>query len=188
MTVQFEDFYQNWLRKADSYTNDSLENHFDKFISLFIIYNFFYLEIKRKLALSEASIGKNVTEKTLATVFVVQYLKASRFINLLLDDEQRKGCLSEICAIIENESFYIIHSTGGEPLVDSDKRLLKKLKSNEKQEKSVAILSLFYHIRCNLFHGRKGFEEEQKKLLVPMNILLRKIIEIIYDNLKNSDL
>jgi hypothetical protein len=48
---------------------------------------------------------------------------------------------------------------------------------------SLGILEVIYKVRCNLFHGSKLFEPSQKEILIPLNLLLKGIIEKIYEKL-----
>lgn len=182
MTPQLRDFYTNWLGKADSYNGNTLANHFDKFTSLYVVFNSLYMEVMTELVLSGKQIAKDFKDKKAATDYVVQYLKSRYLIDNLLNDQISRNSLFEICRIIEEEQFHIILDWGNHQR-QMDLDLLSSLRSNSKQEKAKAILCLFYHIRCNLFHGHKGFEDRQRLLLVPVNQLLRKTVQITFNKL-----
>ncbi len=100
----------------------------------------------------------------------------------LLNDEGSVNDLNFICTIIELEKFNIILDWGTVQ-GQRDLELLENLRASGRQTKGTAILSLFYHIRCNMFHGHKGFEERQRELLVPTNRLLRKTAELTFNKL-----
>jgi hypothetical protein len=185
MTPQFENFYTSWLGKANSYTEDSLTNCFDKFITLFIIYNFLYMEVRKKLIDSGVCGRKRHYDKTAATDYVVAYLKGKFFVEQVLNDEISKQHLSTICSIIKEKQFAICHDEKGIHLSYKDDELLNSLYAKEAQKQATAILTLIYHVRCNLFHGSKGFEDVQRQLLVPIIYLLEKIIKITYNKLIN---
>jgi hypothetical protein len=183
MTTDFKNFYEKWLRKADNYKKDSLTNHFDKFVTLFILYNFLYVEVLNQLVILGKQTGKpseKTSEKTMATDYVVEFLGARYFIQCI---EEMQGYWNELCSILEEKRFNIFFDLYGYPLQDEDNELLNNLRSKNSQGKALSILSVFYHVRCNLFHGRKEFEEIQKRLLIPINHLLRKTIEIVYNKL-----
>jgi hypothetical protein len=182
MTPQLIQFYTNWLEKADGYEGDSLANHFDRFTSLYVVYNSLYMDVMNELVISGANIPLGFKDKKAASDYVIQYLRGKFFIDSLLNDQISIDNLSEICRILEEEQFHIILHWGNQqrPL---DLQLLDKLRSNNKQNKAVAILRLFYHIRCNLFHGHKGFEERQRLLLIPVNALLRKTVQLTFNKL-----
>ena len=39
----------------------------------------------------------------------------------------------------------------------------------------LSVLDFLYQVRCNLFHGQKGFSVEQVQVLQPANILLSAV-------------
>lgn len=182
MTPHLQQFYFNWLAKADSYNENVLANHYDKFTSLYVVFNALYMEVMTELTISGNQIPKDFKDKKAATDYVIQYLKSKYYIDELLNDQESIDCLNTICEIIVDEKFHIILNWGNHQR-NLDLKLLGKLTSNSNNEKGKAILSLFYHIRCNLFHGHKRFEEPQKELLIPVNKLLRKTVEITFQKL-----
>lgn len=182
MTEQFRNFYDNWLGKADAYNDNTLSNHFDKFTSLYVVYNSLYMEVTNELMINGFNVTQNFKDKTAATEYVMKYLKPTFYIENLLNDEQSINDLAEICTIIDQELFHIILDWGI-PQRPRDLQLLASLQSANTNKKVRAILSSFYYIRCNLFHGHKGFENKQRRLLIPVNRLLRKTVEITYKKL-----
>jgi hypothetical protein len=182
MTQQLELFYRNWLGKADSYIENSLANIFDRFTSLYVAYNSLYMDIMTELTKLGFNITKNFQDKKAATDYVIQYIKSRFLVDQLLNNQISIDQLNEICNIIQDERFHIILDWGV-PQRQLDLELLNNLRSNSKQEKAKAILDLFYHVRCNLFHGHKGFEDHQRQLLIPINYLLRKTVVIVYNKL-----
>jgi hypothetical protein len=181
-TTEFDNFYNRWIGKSEKYKDDSLENIFDRFITLFIIYNALYTEVAKELVTSGKIKTKDPKEKTKATQYVLQYLKSEFFLNSLLNDENSKNCLLKVCEIIKNKKFYVICEDVNGNLSKEDENLLSELKGNG-TSKANAILMLLYSIRCNIFHSRKGFDNEQKELLMPLNHLLAKTIHIVYKKL-----
>ena len=194
LTQQFEHFYEKWYEKANGYIDNTLSDAFDKFITLYIIYNSLYVEVWNKLVLSDFKkvSKKNFRERIAATDYIIKYLKDTYYIDKLFCNEQSEKCLSTICQLIEQERFYIVFEVNNngirQPFPNKDKDLLNCLKSNSKNSRAKAILELIYNIRCNLIHGGKGFEEYQKELLFPVNYILEKTIEIMYDKLKNENI
>lgn len=182
MTEQFRTFYNNWLAKANTYNANTLANHFDKFISLYVVYNSLYMEVMSELKNTGANLTQNFKDKTAATDYVIRYLKPTFYLENLLNDEQSINDLNTICDVIDQELFYII-LIWGIPQRERDFELVESIRSNNKNKKARAILSLFYYIRCNMFHGHKGFEDRQSQLLIPLNRLLRKTVEITYNKI-----
>ena len=61
-----------------------------------------------------------------------------------------------------------------------------KYKFFQKDEPDIyveGILEFIYHIRCNLFHGKKEINAIQEAILSPSVILLERIVNIVYDEL-----
>ena len=181
---RLNEFYNNWMAKSEVHGGNTLAAHFDRFISLYVIFSSLYLHVMTELTLSGHELPKLYKDKKAATDYVAQYLKAKYYVTKLLDDEMSRNNMAQICTLIENEEFHIILEYGNANR-DLDLELLTFLRSRNSQERAKAILSLFYHIRCNLFHGNKGFEERQRNLLLPVNHLLRKTIEIVYGKLSS---
>jgi hypothetical protein len=184
ISPQLEQFYNNWLGKADSYSNNTLADQFDKFISLYVVFNALYIEVIDALKQSGESLPKDYKDKKAATDYVAQFLKSKFYVQTLLADETSRASLEQIIDIIENNRFHIILELGV-PLRHLDLELLSFLQSNSSQEKAKAILSMLYHIRCNIFHGQKGFEERQREILEPATHLLRRTVEITFQKLNS---
>ena len=180
--AQFDLFYQNWLSKSDNYNENILSGQFDKFISLYVAYNAIYMEVINELTIAGYQLPKDYKDKKAATDYVAQYLGGKYYIENLLNDEVSLESYNVICDIIEQNKFHIILELGV-PQRHLDEELLKFLKSNSSQEKSKAILSTLYHIRCNIFHGQKDFNGRQSELLRPAIYLLRKTLIMTYNKL-----
>ena len=59
ISQELENFYIRWLQKADEYQNESLQDCFDRFFTLFVAYNRLYAE----LALSRVKKGLVKTKR-----------------------------------------------------------------------------------------------------------------------------
>lgn len=182
MTQYFREFYTNWLGKADSYIGTSLSDHFDRFITLYVVYNSLYMCIVENFVSTNRISSKDFNDKSAATDYVIQFLKSRYYIDNLISKQDNIININEIIRRILSEEFHIILDWGN-PQRHLDLELLKSLNSNNKNKKAKAILSLFYHVRCNMFHAHKSFEDRQQNLLIPINVLLRNTIEIIYSKL-----
>jgi hypothetical protein len=179
---QLNDYYNNWLNKADNYNSNTLSNQFDKFTSLYVLFNSLYMQVMTNLVLAGHHIPTGFKDKIAATDYVIQYLGSTYYLNNLLNDEQSKADLNSICDIIEQEEFHIILDWGNQQR-QKDIALLNSLRSTSSQRKAIAILSLFYHIRCNMFHGHKDYVDRQRALLEPVNNLLRKTVVLTFNKL-----
>lgn len=187
MTAEFHNFYRNWLTKAQAYNGDNLSDHFDKFVSLYIIYNVLYMQVIDRLIEQEKLISRNFKDKTAATTHVLNFLKPRYYKENLLNDEVSIENLNTIKELIRNHDFNIILSWGA-PQRHQDISLGVDLNSNNTNRKLRALLTIFYSVRCNLFHGHKDFNHRQISLLIPTNKLLEKtIIILLYNKLCLAD-
>jgi hypothetical protein len=65
----------------------------------------------------------------------------------------------------------------------ADRELLAALDSRSRNRRALAALEVLYAIRCNMFHGHKGFEPIQLELLRPTILLLESTINVLYQAL-----
>jgi hypothetical protein len=68
----------------------------------------------------------------------------------------------------------------GERKPEADRELLVALESRSANRRAHAILEALYAIRCNMFHGHKGFEPIQLELLRPAILLLQSTINVLH--------
>ena len=69
---------------------------------------------------------------------------------------------------------------------EEDKKLLEDLRSENEHRKVGALLDIIYSVRCNMFHGHKGFDRVQIDILIPLTILLDKLTTLLYERLGND--
>lgn len=190
--IELQDFCLRWQEKADNYSEDNLADIFDKFSSLYIIFNRLYntlegiLRDKDELNNIPGIRFKNAKNKELndnvaATKLVAFYLEPKAvFILEILTNE-----INLYKTIIENNIFHFYSNS--ELLKDNrnknDQNILKDLKSKIPEKRLFGILTVLYKLRCNLFHGTKGFFNEQKEVLLPaissLKIINQSLIEKI---------
>ena len=70
----FEEFYENWIIKANVYSENVLRDIFDKYLTLFVIYNCEY-----NLIASE-TMKKGIFDRYAATESIVKFLGADYFL------------------------------------------------------------------------------------------------------------
>lgn len=106
LNPRFRQFYQDWKQKADEYSEEELRDVFDKFITLFVLYNFEYNEIVQILKSEGTHIYNQFDDRKAATDWVLQFIGSGTLISKInqsgLNDE-----VNQIIDLIENESFYI---------------------------------------------------------------------------------
>lgn len=193
LSDEFKEFYRTWLKKAEQYKTDicdervALRNCFDKFFTLFVIYNRLYAESTFLLARQGAldlSKWNHFRDAEAAQDYVLQYVCCSKIIEALENDPDTNSGLEEIIRLIEIKAVYVkLDMITGDIQEPEDEKLLERLRSKNKHCRAKAVLEVIYSTRCNMFHGHKGFDKVQIKLLKPIIIILKRIICILYDKL-----
>jgi hypothetical protein len=192
LSLEFHRFHTEWRAKADQYQEPDLQSAFDRFFTLFVIYNRLYAEVTFHMARN----GRiNLTQRTnfpdgsAATDYVLQFLGGTNTVELFEADPECAKAIQAIIALLagptpEGRQFAIkLDMIYGQPQRDADLELLRKLRSHSHSERGIAILQFLYAIRCNLFHGHKGFDDVQLEIMRPANILLSRIVEVLFENL-----
>jgi len=187
LSNEMQGFYSTWLANADSYRGNAVNEYYNKAYSLFTLYNRLYGEATFTLA-REGHIkiqdNRPFPDSKGAIQYAPQFIGYDEILQILTKDDECNNSINSLIALIENETFYIkLSMPYGEGQPKKDQILLKKLKSNEAKTKVTAILDLIYSVRCNMVHGNKGFDPIQVQLLKPVTIILRKIIETLFDKL-----
>ncbi len=175
-------FCNRWIQKADRYSNDTTEDVFDKFFSLYVAYNAIYSDVTLEL-IKAKKIGKKWTkDKVSATKNIPVYIGQDRLYTAL---QLMRSDIDAIVELINNGTFHISTKEDNiTPNTEQDKKFLFNIESNNEtkgaygQKKyNEAVLSLIYGARCNMFHGSKSFEPIQETLLIPMNNILEMIMK-----------
>jgi len=194
-----KELVKRWLSKAESYANEELtslngrlsfsrggklEDSFDKFFSLYVAYNALYFEGTRFLISQNIPIeGKG--DKASATKNIPIYVGQKELYEELIKYK------SDIEVIIAStDKFYFATQRDNiTPDFDKDNELISKIENSfnlteiEKQKEfNIALLELIYYVRCNMFHGKKEFDEVQKDFLDSINNVLEMIVRYILDN------
>lgn len=198
---ELQNFYERWLLKAEEYQSDNLQDCFDRFFTLFVAYNRLYAE----LALSCMKRGvwrwDYVSDGLAAKSNVQSYLGNRYILHSLEDDGACTTALSSVIDLVERKVF-IIKLDGlygarrffarkpdrfSSKRREADSILLERLKSDRAEHKVHAVLDLIYSIRCNMFHGQKGYQDIQIQILVPVTVLLKKIMSLLHQKMSNDD-
>ena len=201
ISPELQNFYERWLRKAEEYRSDNLQDCFDRFFTLFVAYNRLYAE----LALSCAKRGvwrwNYISDGLAAKSNVRSYLGNRYILRNLEDNGACTTALSSVIDLLERRVFTIkldglsgkrrfftskLDRLSKERRVEADSILLERLNSNRTDQKVYAVLDVIYSIRCNLFHGQKGYDDEQIMILIPVTILLRKIMSLLYEKMSQD--
>ena len=161
------------IKDADNHLNEL----YDKFTTLYTIYNRLYNEAHYVLKLKNSLEKIRYSDRAKATEIVVSFLGAKSIIDKVTIEHGQRD-IDSVRTLLANGIFYI-NTSDGKPDEATDKDLLGNLISPSSEVRSKAILSLIYNVRCNLIHGYKNFEEIQRLVIEPVANLLQKIIELL---------
>lgn len=178
-------FCDEWVNKANKCDENNVSGCYDKFFTLFVVFNRLYAEATFELARrGKITLQPNrpLPDRKGATEYTLSFIGQHVFDQLL--DNQLTEPVATLVQLIEDERFYIkLSSPNGDRQRDMDLELLLKLRSQGKT-RALAILDLIYSVRCNLFHGHKAFQPVQVELLRPT---IRVVLEVIYALRRSHD-
>lgn len=165
-------FCLRWLKKASRCSPDRLDEAFDRFFTLFVAYNRLYSQLGEVAARPER--GDHAQATRVYADIVGRDQLWTDLLTARLDED-----LATIAAMIGPlGSFNITFDrASNSPDTVADARLSADLLHGAPPARVDAILELLYQVRCNLFHGRKGFEARQLELLQPCTRCLRSVID-----------
>lgn len=189
ISQELRGFCERWFQKARGYQGQSIQECFDRFFTLFIVYN----RLCAELTLSWARTGKiqlpsrSFPDAKAATKYVHSYLGTNHVWSNLQNGDQCQQAVSTIRNLLEDQKFEIkLDRLRGEPRPEEDLKLLNNLRSDNKGRKVSALLDIIYSVRCNMFHGHKSFDSVQTEILVPVTILLHKLAVLLYERLSSD--
>lgn len=183
MNEYFRDFYYNWTAKAEGITNNDLSSIYDKYMTLFVIFNNLYNQIPDKLITLGINVPNKIYDNKVATKMVIKFLSADDFLNEISNNNLTEN-VNSIIQLIQNETFHI-KLNHGQYDRNEDLKILSELQSSNNVKKAIAILKVLYYVRCNIFHGSKDFQEYQRILVEPLIEILEKLNPLIYNRLNS---
>ena len=189
---QLDQFYRRWRNKANEYNSNDLIDYFDKFFTLFVVYNRIYnvvvaiLNEKGELDTlkQQGKIDKRKIEpydNKAATICVAHFLRGD--LQAIIEENQNQ--IEEFKNIIKNQLFYI-DLNHGHPQRKRDLDLLHGLESDDNLLIVESLLKILYKIRCNIFHGEKGYNNEQRLILEPANNCIQNLIDRLIIKVRES--
>jgi hypothetical protein len=189
LSPEFTNFHGNWQAKADAYDGSQLQGAFDKFFTQYVIFNRLYAEATfRYIQINHIPLPNYFPDSKGAIEYTLGYIGAQALKTELEADPKSVAAIAQVVLLlsgpIHGRQFNIVlDRLHGNPQPAKDAELLSKLASANPDEKCWAVLKFLYAIRCNTFHGHKGFEPIQLEVLIPANTLLRHVTEILFDKL-----
>ncbi len=183
ITHYFIEHYNNWNEKVNSITGQDLSSVYDRYMTLFVIYNNLYNQVPAALIQRGVPVPNQIYDNKKATEYVVKYLGATDLLNNL-NLNGHDVDIQAIITLINDEVFYI-KLNHGERQRNEDLKILSNLRSTNEGSKATAILQVCYYVRCNIFHGSKDFQEYQRLLIEPLTNIMRTVIVQLYNALSN---
>lgn len=189
ITVSYSEFHNSWwYEKCMSYKGDKLSDYYDIFFSRFVTFNALY----NTLTYTKESFGllnkKENRKKELiergdrekAVTITGKHFSNPELEKFFNEFEVLKN-IDLLTKIIDSKKFIITHKAG-QQLPANDLLILEKLKNKDNRKRIIGVLELLYNVRCNLFHGSKGYEQNQIELLVPLNEIIFHVVNLLYES------
>lgn len=185
---ELRNFCDSWRTKARAYCSDDLIGAFDRFFTSYVAFNRLYAEATYRLARrGEIKLKERFPDAQAAQDYVVQFCGAGILTSAWEDNPP--SALDKIAEHLREGKFALkLDPMTGERRPNKDQALAAALESRSRNKRAKAALEALYAIRCNMFHGQKGFDFAQLELLRPAILLLEKTVEVLYRRLDESDL
>jgi hypothetical protein len=191
LSSEFEEFYGRWMEKANSHDRDDFSDYFDNYFSLFVAFNRLYAEatfILARKGVPKLDQRTSFPDADAAKTYVLKYLGSRYFIEKLERNQETREALETLKGLIGSPHFNIkLNMVNGNIQPERDEELLRKLKSRGFHQRGEAVLDLLYSVRCNMFHGHKGFNAVQVDLLKPLSVVLKETNKILYEKLSRDN-
>ena len=208
---QLDMFCASWLRKARSYERpfpkrlireerrtaganhseeaDAISRSFDRFTSLFVVFNRIYTEAG-KLLIRRGQVQPNprkpyapLADRISATSHILTFYGEAGLRDEISANDKCRAAVDNFVRLIREGRFYLHENyVTGVPDVAEDMRLADEAGAYRPR----AILSLIYQARCNSVHGEKDFDEGQRELLDSMSVTLEFVVRKTLARLKEE--
>ena len=153
------------------YDPAQLEDAFDKFFTLFVAYNRLYFHTAQVSGRAERR------DRLKATRLFPEVIGHEFLWQKLTEGVGTADVQTLVRLIGPSGSFFLI--SGADPDTPDANRnadLGRRLNSRSHRVAIEAVLEYLYQVRCNMFHGSKGFEARQLQLLQPCLRCLERIV------------
>lgn len=192
LSLVIELFVERWLQKAEAIqlNQNDLASYLDKFFTLFVIYNRLYMEATFQMwrdgVLEPHPPEKNnFPDSNAAKKYTAKFLTPPSIIQSLTSDTVTLEAINNLIDILQSGSFFVLlKAPKMEGNRQADEELLKRMRSSDEKRKAEAILEFIHAIRCNTFHGSKGYTPDQIKVLAPCIKILEKLIPMLFEKLR----
>lgn len=168
-------FCERWLGKAALCNPNRLDGAFDKFFTLFVAFNRLYLHTAQ--IAGQHARQSDPGDRAMATQLFPQAIGHEILWQKLVKGRGIADVQTLAELIGPNGPFFVTfsaHRDTPEPEKDADLR--RRLLDVSPRIAVEAVLEYLYGVRCNMFHGRKGFQPRQLELLRPCLRCLERIV------------
>lgn len=171
-------FCSGWEAAIATNAGDDIPSIFNRYLNLFTIYNRLYNEATRILAESREPMPNKNKDSAKATEYVVRYIGAENLLENLATNNNTNS-IETIRMILD---FGIYHIKLKNSISDraSEIRWQTAIQSEDAKSKADALLQVLYNIRCNMVHGDKDQEDDQRLLLSAATDILRTVTNHLY--------
>lgn len=182
-------FCNGWRAKARDYSVEEIRGAFDRFFTSYVVFNRLYAEATYRLARrGQVKLRERFPDSQAAQEYVLQYCGALFLIRAWEADAASRTALDRIAEHLRERRFALkLHPVTGERRPEEDAKLLAALESRGSNRRAKAVLEALYAIRCNMFHGQKGFQPIQLDLLQPAIAVLETTADALYRVLERND-
>jgi hypothetical protein len=180
-------FCRSWRTKAEAYPDD-VRGAFDTFFTLYVVFNRLYAEATFRLARrGQVTLRDRFPDSNGAREYVLQFCGATKLVDAWEHNPKTIDALHQIADHLRQSRFALkLNMVTGDRKPDEDRALLAALESRARNRRAKAGLEVLYAIRCNMFHGHKGFDPIQIELLRPALLLLESTIYVLQEALEQD--
>src|SRR5688572_24166509 len=105
MNIKLMDFCERWMIKASSYGTDSLSDCFDKFFTLFVVYNALYDDVSKKMFAGNKISKNKLTDRKSATENAPGFIGHSFLAKSLKENVYTELAIQKIVRLIDCGEF-----------------------------------------------------------------------------------
>ena len=187
LSGELSEFCRNWRAKADLYSPENLRDAFDRFFTLYVVFNRLYAEAAFRLARRDARKLTQFRDSNASQDGVLQFCTARVLTDAWESNSNTKEALQQIVEHLRDGRFALkLDMVTGDPNPDADRALLAALESRGRTQRAKAGLAALYAVRCNMFHGHKGFDPIQLDLLRLALLVLESTIDVLHRALERD--
>jgi hypothetical protein len=179
--IQSVDFCQRWLDKAASYDTTILADAFDKYFTLFVVFNYLYAYMAPKVK------DIKTRDRLMATQIFPEVVGYEYLYKLIWNDPSKDDIDTLRNLIRPDGEFYLI-SDRETNLADNKKNedLYKRLGDPSHNVAVKALLEYLYLVRCNMVHGSKEYDNYQLQILQPCIRCLELVVQVGLKRIKEN--